>query len=183
MISLTLTNGYMADIGYWLHYTLVMSSFGKQRNKDVNMQQFCVVSRCLSVLSFLLYRNSQTQTLVKSLEICDLPVRCAKFIPRKQWIICGSDDMQIRVYNYNTMEKVKTFEAHTDYIRSLAIHPTLPLVLSSSDDMFIKLWDWEKGWECTTLFEGHTHYVMQVHLAALSFPSVSSHSHVSYFVG
>jgi coatomer subunit beta' len=53
--------------------------------------------------------------------------------------------MQIRVYNYNTMEKVKTFEAHTDYIRSLAIHPTLPLVLSSSDDMFIKLWDWEKG--------------------------------------
>lgn len=70
--------------------------------------------------------------------------------------------MQIRVYNYNTMEKVKTFEAHTDYIRSLAIHPTLPLVLSSSDDMFIKLWDWEKGWECTTLFEGHTHYVMQV---------------------
>jgi len=25
--------------------------------------------------------------------------------------------MQLRVYNYNTMDKVKTFEAHTDYIR------------------------------------------------------------------
>lgn len=25
--------------------------------------------------------------------------------------------MLIRVYNYNTMDKVKVFEAHTDYIR------------------------------------------------------------------
>lgn len=52
--------------------------------------------------------------------------------------------MHIRVYNYNTMEKVYEFEAHTDYIRSIAVHPTLPYVLSSSDDMFIKLWDWDK---------------------------------------
>jgi hypothetical protein len=28
--------------------------------------------------------------------------------------------MQLRVYNYNTMDKIKTFEAHTDYIRSAA---------------------------------------------------------------
>ncbi|GMY07440.1 coatomer subunit beta'-2 [Fagus crenata] len=53
-------------------------------------------------------------------------------------------------------------EAHTDYIRCVAVHPTLPYVLSSSDDMLIKLWDWEKGWVCTQIFEGHSHYVMQV---------------------
>lgn len=44
-------------------------------------------------------------------------MRAAKFVARKQWVITGSDDMFIRVYNYNTMDKVKTFEAHTDYIR------------------------------------------------------------------
>ncbi|GMP48633.1 hypothetical protein CsSME_00015917 [Camellia sinensis var. sinensis] len=70
--------------------------------------------------------------------------------------------MYIRVYNYNTMDKVKVFEAHTDYIRCMVVHPTLPYVLSSSDDMLIKLWDWEKGWVCTQIFEGHSHYVMQV---------------------
>ncbi|XP_074378908.1 coatomer subunit beta'-2 isoform X2 [Apium graveolens] len=32
----------------------------------------------------------------------------------------------------------------------------------TSDDMLIKLWDWEKGWICTQIFEGHSHYVMQV---------------------
>lgn len=56
--------------------------------------------------------------------------------------------MAIRVFNYNTMDKVHVFEAHTDYIRCLAVHPTQPFVLSSSDDMTIKLWDWDKKWQC-----------------------------------
>jgi len=30
------------------------------------------------------------------------------------------------------------------------------------DDMLIKLWDWEKKWSCSQVFEGHTHYVMQI---------------------
>ncbi|XP_020597298.1 coatomer subunit beta'-1-like [Phalaenopsis equestris] len=100
--------------------------------------------------------------MAKSFEVTELPVRSAKFIARKQWVVAGADDMFIRVYNYNTMDKVKVFEAHTDYIRCVAVHPTLPYVLSSSDDMLIKLWDWEKGWMCTQIFEGHSHYIMQV---------------------
>ncbi|CAN6927908.1 unnamed protein product, partial [Brassica oleracea] len=106
--------------------------------------------------------NYQTQVMAKSFEVTDLPVRSAKFIARKQWVVAGADDLYIRVYNYNTMDKVKVFEAHSDYIRCVAVHPTLPYVLSSSDDMLIKLWDWEKGWACTQIFEGHSHYVMQV---------------------
>uniref|UniRef100_A0A803NZY7 Coatomer subunit beta' n=1 Tax=Cannabis sativa TaxID=3483 RepID=A0A803NZY7_CANSA len=106
--------------------------------------------------------NYQSQTMAKSFEVTELPVRSAKFIARRQWVVAGADDMYIRVYNYNTMDKVKVFEAHTDYIRCVAVHPTLPYVLSSSDDMLIKLWDWEKGWICTQIFEGHSHYVMQV---------------------
>jgi coatomer subunit beta' len=70
--------------------------------------------------------------------------------------------MQLRVFNYNTFEKVAAFEAHTDYIRCVAVHPSRPFVISSSDDMTIKLWDWEKGWKNTMVFEGHSHYVMMV---------------------
>ena len=94
--------------------------------------------------------------------MCEVPVRCAKFIVRKQWIIAGTDDMHLRVYNYNTMDKVKAWEAHTDYIRYVEVHPNRPFVISSSDDMSIKLWDWEKDFECVQLFEGHVHYVMMV---------------------
>ena len=106
---------------------------------------------------------------------------------RKSWVVTGSDDMQVRIFNYNTLEKVHTFEAHTDYIRSIIVHPTHPYVLTSSgefwpahactsgshacwwltcvgcaDDMLIKLWDWEKKWQCSQVFEGHSHYVMMI---------------------
>ena len=55
--------------------------------------------------------NYNTQTVVKSIEVNgDQPIRCAKFITRKQWIICGSDDMIIRVFNLNTLEKLAQFE-------------------------------------------------------------------------
>lgn len=63
---------------------------------------------------------------------------------------------------HTIQKKVRTFEAHSDYIRSVAVHPTLPYVLTSSDDMLIKLWDWDRGWQCAQVFEGHSHYVMQV---------------------
>ncbi|XP_065842661.1 coatomer subunit beta'-like [Oscarella lobularis] len=106
--------------------------------------------------------NYESQTIVKTFEVTDLPVRAAVFATRKNWVITGSDDMTIRVYNYNTLEKVQMFEAHSDYLRSLAVHPTQPFLLSSSDDMLIKLWDWDNKWKCTQVFEGHAHYVMQV---------------------
>ena len=70
--------------------------------------------------------------------------------------------MHVRVYNYNTMERVHKFEAHSDYLRCLAAHPTQPYLISSSDDMSIKLWDWDKKWQNIQTFEGHGHYVMQI---------------------
>ena len=33
--------------------------------------------------------NTQSQTLIKTFEVCDLPVRAAKFVPRKNWVISG----------------------------------------------------------------------------------------------
>uniref|UniRef100_A0A672H5A5 Coatomer subunit beta' n=1 Tax=Salarias fasciatus TaxID=181472 RepID=A0A672H5A5_SALFA len=106
--------------------------------------------------------NYESQTIVKTFELCDLPVRVVRFIARKHWLIAGADDMQIRVFNYNTLERVYLFEAHSDYIRCIAVHPTQPYILTSSDDMLIKLWDWDKKWICSQVFEGHTHYVMQI---------------------
>ena len=31
-----------------------------------------------------------------------------------------------------------------------------------ADDMTIKLWNWDKKWSCQQVFEGHSHYVMQI---------------------
>jgi coatomer subunit beta' len=102
-------------------------------------------------------------TVVKSFDVCDnTAIRCAKFVERMNWIICASDDMKIRVYNYNNIDKIVTFEAHTDYIRDIAVHPTQPIFLTCSDDFTIKMWNWEQKWKLIRTFEGHLHYVMHV---------------------
>ena len=42
----------------------------------------------------------------------------------------------------------QAWEAHTDYIRYVEVHPNRPYIISSSDDMSIKLWDWDRDFEC-----------------------------------
>lgn len=49
---------------------------------------------------------------------------------------------------------------HPDYIRAIVVHPTLSVVLTASDDMTIRMFDWEKEWKCVREFVGHQHYVM-----------------------
>ena len=54
----------------------------------------------------------ETGSIVKTFELTDVPVRAGRFIARKNWLAAGSDDFQLRVYNYFTAEKITSFEAH-----------------------------------------------------------------------
>ena len=66
------------------------------------------------------------------INICNAPVRSSKFVARKNWIITGSDDGQIRIYSDRTFEQVRMFKAHTKIIRCIAVHSTESYVISSS---------------------------------------------------
>jgi len=100
------------------------------------------------------------KTTEKNFELSDCPVRCAKFIVKKQFFAACSDDMLVRVFNYNTMEKVFSFEAHKDFIRCITVHPTLPYILTSSDDGYIKIWDFNNKFKLYSEYQLHKHYVM-----------------------
>lgn len=87
----------------------------------------------------------------------------AKFVARKQWVLAGSGDNCIRVYKWYSLKAIKVIsEAHNAAVRCLAVHPTLPYLLSSSDDNTIKLWNWDKDWCCTRVFVGHSASVVKV---------------------
>jgi coatomer subunit beta' len=90
------------------------------------------------------------------------PVRCAKFVERYHSIVTASDDGIIRVYHLHSYKLMQEFEAHDDYIRHLEVHPTLPYLLSASDDMKVICWDMEYNFARRRVYEDHYHYVMQV---------------------
>ena len=39
--------------------------------------------------------TGEVKSPIKTIEVCDLPVRAAVFIARKHWIVTGSDDMKV----------------------------------------------------------------------------------------
>jgi len=88
-----------------------------------------------------------------------LVVSAVKFITQKQWFVAGDSNGHIHVYTYTIKYKVHIFQGHASWVNSLAVHPTDPFVLSSSNDSLIKLWNWEKGWECIRTFQAHTQVV------------------------
>ncbi|OIR56901.1 MAG: coatomer beta' subunit [Amphiamblys sp. WSBS2006] len=102
------------------------------------------------------------QERVRKLDVANTPVRAVRFVSRKNWILCGSDDFVVRAINYNTGERVGEGIGHTDYIRAVAASATGSHVLSCSDDTTIRLWDWDKDWACVGVFKDHGHYVMDV---------------------
>ena len=40
--------------------------------------------------------NYDTQQMVKSFEVGDVPVRCAIFVPRKNWIVAGAVSYKVK---------------------------------------------------------------------------------------
>lgn len=108
----------------------------------------------------LTIRNHDTQMLLCSFKVSRGGVFCVKFIAQKQWFICSSGEGFIHVFSYETQEiqNVNNFRAYDDNSRwlpiSLAVHPSRPYVLSwcRYDREIMKLWDWDKGWECARTF-------------------------------
>lgn len=81
------------------------------------------------------------KTCIRTIEASAYPVRAVRFVMQKQWIVSGSDDFHVRVFNYNTMDKVKEFQAHNDFIRAIIVHPIEPYIITSSDEAKIKIWN------------------------------------------
>nr|GEX61362.1 coatomer subunit beta'-1-like isoform X1 [Tanacetum cinerariifolium] len=130
--------------------------------KDTKLFASASLDRTIKVWDY------QTKTCVQTLEaythnvlaVCfhsELPIiltgsedgTLPKFVSRKQWVVAGADDMHIRLYNYNTMDKVwdyktktcvQTLEAHTHNVSAVCFHPELPIILTGSEDGTLRIW-------------------------------------------
>ena len=90
-------------------------------------------------------------------------VNCVSYSPNGCYIITGSDDMTIRIWDAETGLVVsKPLEGHTGHVRSVAYSPNGRNIISGSDDTTIRIWNADTGSSIGKPLEGHTRYVVSV---------------------
>ena len=63
----------------------------------------------------------------------------------KKFIVSGSDDKTVKIWNYKTSECISTLKGHNNSITSVTIIPDSLQIVSGSSDKKIKLWDYEES--------------------------------------
>ena len=90
-------------------------------------------------------------------------IRSVAFSPYGRYIVSGSFDKTIRLWNASTGREVRTITGHTDEVSSVAFSPDGRYIASGSwgETVNVKLWETSTGREIRTL-AGHTDYVESV---------------------
>lgn len=78
--------------------------------------------------------------------------------PDGKWVISGSSDNTIKIWNLKTGQEIFTLTGHTDKVNVVALTPDGKRLISGSSDKSIKIWNLETGEELFTLM-GHTNEV------------------------
>ena len=89
------------------------------------------------------------------------PVNSVAISPDGKYIVSGSIDKTIKIWDIKTGECLKTLEGHSLSVESVAISLDGKYIVSGSRDTTIKIWDIKTG-ECLNTLEGHRYDVNSV---------------------
>ena len=70
------------------------------------------------------------------------------------FLVSGSNDKTVNLWDIQTGGIIKTFHGHTDQVYSVSISQNCTMIASGSHDYKIRLWDVQTG-ECCCIIDGH----------------------------
>ncbi|MCA6493463.1 MAG: hypothetical protein IM572_12400, partial [Chitinophagaceae bacterium] len=81
----------------------------------------------------------------------------------EDWIVTAGDDLQIRIFNFHTTQKLHQFEGHKDFLRKVIYNENGKYLMSCSDDKTIIRWTNIGGkYQKNGSWEEHKHFVMDI---------------------
>ncbi|HUI25025.1 MAG TPA: serine/threonine-protein kinase [Candidatus Kryptonia bacterium] len=81
-----------------------------------------------------------------------------------RWVVSGSRDGSVRLWDPSTSQCVQTWDGHTDRVTCVQLSADEHTMLSGSADRTVRLWDVDAGF-CQRIFTGHTSLVTAVALS------------------
>ncbi len=93
------------------------------------------------------------------------PVSTALLSPQGQWLVSGSTNGKIKLWNPHTGEPLRTLQGHQGPVTGLQMSSDGQTLISSSADQTIKFWDLKTG-NVQRILKGHTGSVNAIALSA-----------------
>ena len=59
----------------------------------------------------------------------------------RPFLVTGSDDHTIRIWDYHTKSCVRVLEGHNNNVSAVTFHPQLPFLLSAGEDCTLRIWN------------------------------------------
>jgi WD40 repeat protein len=98
---------------------------------------------------------------LRSLEGHTGGVNAVAVSPDGRFIVSGSDDRTVKVWELESGRLLRSLEGHADRVWAVAVSPDGRFIVSGSDDRTVKVWELESGRLLRSL-EGHTGGVNEV---------------------
>lgn len=96
------------------------------------------VDASLEAQQLLLWDADAGRVVLKT----DAPrAECLCVSPDALWIAEGGSDKRVRIRNSKTLEVEQDFRVHQDGVTGVAWHPSLPLLVTASNDGTIRIWN------------------------------------------
>ena len=97
-------------------------------------------------------------------------VNSVSFSLDETFLVSGSDDKTVKLWDVQTGGVIRTLQGHTDWVRSISVSPDQNVVASGSRDKTIRLWNAQTG-NCYCLIDGFSDTVNSISFS----PSDSQH--------
>ena len=104
-----------------------------------------------------------------------MEINCVALSSNGKFIISGSNDHTIKLWDIFTGKEVQTFKGHKDRVNSISVTTDGKHIISGSDDYTIRVWDISTGEEIRT-FKGHNSSVTCVIVCKSNNSLISSSS-------
>jgi len=107
--------------------------------KDTNLFCSCSLDRSIKVWGV---GGGQTSSAHFTLTGHQRGVNCVEYSPggEKPYIISGSDDRTVKIWDYQTKACIQTLSGHTNNVSYALFHPALPIILTGSEDGTVRIW-------------------------------------------